>query len=365
MSESDFYTVNSRYKAQDAASEWPVWELRGHGSAAPAPEPAAPDDPAGTPGPGDAPRRPDPLGPWFSARLTFADGARIDVLVTVADDGHITVEDMRADPPLTLDGLAALARWIEGPLDDACRMVMGRPRKDRPSPGREQDAVDPTKTAGLKPGAWPDSVPVPGLAGDVEAQTATDAVRAVVTNAVTGAAGDTDAEPVSPRMGDEEPASGRSADEDVAVPAGGVAHGDGVLCGEAARPAEPQSEHAVAVEGCAHAPDPSTTEGPSTDSAASPERDAASPESPPPENSVASPDGSAEPPAPSPSAVLARLRAGERRKFAADVYREAQREGRDPVLAVMNATGRNRRRSLRLIAGARDDGLLTPRHNKR
>ena len=31
----------------------------------------------------------------------------------------------------------------------------------------------------------------------------------------------------------------------------------------------------------------------------------------------------------------------------------------------MNATGRNRRRSLRLIAGARDEGFLTPRHNKR
>ncbi|WP_242640654.1 DUF6214 family protein, partial [Streptomyces kasugaensis] len=49
----------------------------------------------------------------------------------------------------------------------------------------------------------------------------------------------------------------------------------------------------------------------------------------------------------------------------ADAYREAQRDGRDPVLAVMTVTGRNRRRSLRLIAGARDEGLLTPRHHKR
>ncbi|WP_343283777.1 DUF6214 family protein [Streptomyces sp. TM32] len=65
------------------------------------------------------------------------------------------------------------------------------------------------------------------------------------------------------------------------------------------------------------------------------------------------------------SAVLARSRSGERRRIAADAYRQAQREGNDPVLAVMLATGRNRRRSLRLIAGARDEGLLTPRHNKR
>ncbi|PJJ05889.1 hypothetical protein BX264_6362 [Streptomyces sp. 2333.5] len=65
------------------------------------------------------------------------------------------------------------------------------------------------------------------------------------------------------------------------------------------------------------------------------------------------------------SAVLARSRSGERRRIAADAYRQAQQEGSDPVLAVMLATGRNRRRSLRLIAGARDEGLLTPRHNKR
>lgn len=37
----------------------------------------------------------------------------------------------------------------------------------------------------------------------------------------------------------------------------------------------------------------------------------------------------------------------------------------DPVLAVMDATGHSRRKSLRLIAGARDAGLLTPRHIRR
>ena len=50
---------------------------------------------------------------------------------------------------------------------------------------------------------------------------------------------------------------------------------------------------------------------------------------------------------------------------AAEVYRAAQRDGVDPVLAVMAATGLSRRKSLRLIAGARDEGHLSPRHNRR
>ncbi|MGW0548949.1 DUF6214 family protein, partial [Streptomyces altiplanensis] len=58
-------------------------------------------------------------------------------------------------------------------------------------------------------------------------------------------------------------------------------------------------------------------------------------------------------------------RASTGRRIAAQAYRAAQQAGRDPVLAVMCATGRSRRRSLRLIAGARDEGLLSPRHNRR
>ncbi|WP_344300831.1 DUF6214 family protein, partial [Streptomyces murinus] len=46
-------------------------------------------------------------------------------------------------------------------------------------------------------------------------------------------------------------------------------------------------------------------------------------------------------------------------------YRAAQEAGADPVLAVMRATGHGRRRSLGLIAQARDAGLLTPRHARR
>ncbi|MFS8199775.1 DUF6214 family protein [Streptomyces sp. CWNU-52B] len=55
----------------------------------------------------------------------------------------------------------------------------------------------------------------------------------------------------------------------------------------------------------------------------------------------------------------------ESRRLVAGEYLAAQRAGRDPVLAVMAATGHGRRRSLRLIAGARDAGLLTPRHARR
>jgi hypothetical protein len=55
----------------------------------------------------------------------------------------------------------------------------------------------------------------------------------------------------------------------------------------------------------------------------------------------------------------------EGRRLVAEKYRAARDEGLDPVLAVMCATGRSRRRSLRLIARARDAGLLTPGHARR
>ncbi|WP_189297707.1 DUF6214 family protein [Streptomyces albospinus] len=251
--------------------EWPSWELRAHGSAAPE------------------------LGPWFSARLTFVDGARIDVLVTTSDD-HLTVEDVRADPPLTLDALAALARWIDGPLDDACRAATGRPPKSPPVP---------ESTAG-------------GTAGK----------------------GDGGVLPGEQRTG----TSGGDA------PAEGVVRGEGALCGTGT--GTPLGAPADAP------PDPvpgETASGASADPAdpADAAADAAAAE-PVSDSSAAAR-----------SAVLVRSRASERRKLAADAYRAAQKDGRDPVLAVMTATGRNRRRALRLIAGARDAGLLTPRHNKR
>ncbi|MEV3860824.1 DUF6214 family protein [Streptomyces sp. NPDC050095] len=153
----------------------------------------------------DVPRR-DLLPPWFHVRLTFGDGTNVDVLAVVTD-GRIAIEDVRSQPPLSLDDLASLADWIEGPLEDACRVVAER---------------------------------------DVRAGRAVEAADS---------------------------ASRR------------------------ARPSWPRG-----------------TEG---------------------------------------------------RRVVAEAYVAAQREGRDPVLAVMCATGRSRRKSLRMIAAARDAGFLTPRHNRR
>ncbi|MFF8935528.1 DUF6214 family protein [Streptomyces paradoxus] len=55
----------------------------------------------------------------------------------------------------------------------------------------------------------------------------------------------------------------------------------------------------------------------------------------------------------------------EGRRLVAQEYRAAQRNGADPVLAVMGATGHSRRTSLRLIGQARDAGLLPPRRARR
>ena len=140
---------------------------------------------------------------WCNVRLSFDDGAQVDALAMVCD-GCVCIEDVRARPALSLDDLAVLADWIEGPLLEACG----------------------------------------GAAGPEGAAL------------VDGDSGRRHARPVRPR----------------------------------------------GVEG---------------------------------------------------------------RRFLAGVYLAAQAAGHDPVLAVMSATGHSRRRTLRLIAGARDAGLLTPRHVRR
>jgi hypothetical protein len=137
---------------------------------------------------------------WFNARLAFTDGARVDVLAVVSR-GQVSLEEVRAQPPLSLDDLAVLADWIEGPLFEVCGARSGPPGEPREAPSRR------------------------------------------------------------------------------------------------ARPPWPRG-----IEGC---------------------------------------------------------------RLVAEEYRAAQEEGLDPVLAVMSATGHSRRRSLRLIAGARDAGFLTPRHARR
>ncbi|WP_443073923.1 DUF6214 family protein [Streptomyces sp. NBC_01456] len=368
MSESDFYTVNHRYEAQGAPLEWPTWEVRAHGSAAPAVESATSYDPAGSGGPGCPPPRLDPLGPWCSARLTFADGARIDVLVTVSDE-HLTVEDVRADPPLTLAGLAALARWIEGPLDDTFRAATGRPQKARSAPRQPGPAAVPaagdgaggTLPAGPDAGSAAGAAPRPAsgprplsphqpapLQQPVDAllpDRAPDPVGAGAGEGPAPAVREAVAPPETPAV-----ATGTVTGDDVADP---TTTGAGCLTGVSAdTPSDASSDTSDASSDTVAASPAGAPAGPApTPSAAA--------------SSTPAPAVSTPPAEPARSAVLSRSRSGERRRIAADAYRQAQQEGHDPVLAVMLATGRNRRRSLRLIAGARDKGLLTPRHNKR
>lgn len=172
-SEATFLNLSDRDRPDGVVSVRPAWEIREQGSAT----------------------------RWLSVRLAFADGARVEVLAVTTDEG-VSIEDVRARPPLSLDDLTALADWIEAPLFELC-----------------------------------------GAGGEP--------------------AGEAGAQPQPSR----------------------------------ARPAWPRG-----VEG---------------------------------------------------------------RWLVAEEYRAAQEDGADPVLAVMGATGHSRRKSLRLIAGARDEGFLTPRHIRR
>ncbi|MFD9221696.1 DUF6214 family protein [Streptomyces sp. NPDC060064] len=115
----------------------PVWELQGRGTV--------------TCGTDSLHEACEVAPPWFNVRLTFADGARLDVLAVVTD-GRIAIEEWRADPPLPLEGFAVLADRLRDPLEDACRVAMEQPgaeeaapvapgdtgRADAPSPDRRR-----------------------------------------------------------------------------------------------------------------------------------------------------------------------------------------------------------------------------------
>lgn len=109
VQETTFLNANDQYDLHQVLPFPPVWEVQGHGTVTtveslPACELAQ---------------------PWFNVRLTFADGARIEVLAVV-DQGRIAIEDMRADPPLPLRTFTVLADRIEDPLEDACRTAAGQ-----------------------------------------------------------------------------------------------------------------------------------------------------------------------------------------------------------------------------------------------
>jgi hypothetical protein len=172
--DASFLNLSDRCRADGDVSVWPAWEVRESASG---------------------------VTSWFNVRLAFTDGARVDLLAVLSEEA-LSIEDVRAEPPLSLDDLAVVAEWIEEPLSEACGSRLGS--------GRDQDRESQARRA--RP-AWP--------------------------------------------------------------------------------------------------------------------------------------------------------RGAEGRLLVAEEYRAAQKEGADPVLAVMDATGHSRRKSLRLIAGARDAGFLTPRHARR
>lgn len=227
--------------AEPTAPVWPRWEVQGYGT-------VNCDTPPG--GRCELPRH-ELVPPWVDIRLTFADGARVDVLA-VLRDGVIAVEDAQADPPLPLEDLTELGAWIEAPLAYACRVVAGQHHVETAPLTGDDDAT-------------------PGAAG------ATAAVAVAVEDEgyeYEGGPADADTGARLPREGEEPAPAGRHRADDSA----------------------------------------------SSDRA-------------------------------------------DRRGVAA-TYRRAQQLGQDPVLAVMCATGYGRRKSLGLIASARDDGFLTRRHRR-
>jgi hypothetical protein len=89
--EASFLNLSDRSPADGAVSVRPAWEVRENEGAT----------------------------RWFEFRLAFADGARVDALAVVGG-GCVCVEEVRAQPALSLDDLAVLADWIEEAVARAC-----------------------------------------------------------------------------------------------------------------------------------------------------------------------------------------------------------------------------------------------------
>ncbi|WTL29026.1 DUF6214 family protein [Streptomyces sp. NBC_01498] len=249
--------------AEPTTPVWPRWEVQGYGTVTCA---TPPGDPCALP-----PHQLVP--PWVDIRLTFADGARVDVLA-VLRDGVIAVEDAQADPPLPLDDLSGLAAWIEAPLAYASRAVAAQHRL---APDQEpRDASDPAPRDAS------------ATATDEDADRARDAEPAAYGSDLPYGGGDP--------YEDGLPHGGGDPDTDP--------DGDG-----------PLMEREPAPSGRHRAADPASSEH-------------------------------------------------AERRGVAETYRRAEQLGQDPVLAVMCATGYGRRKSLGLIASARDGGYLAPRHRR-
>lgn len=291
---SEHKWISAQEPHERAAYEWPVWEVQGHGTV------------TGAGDPRDGATRREVLPPWVDIRLTFADGARIDVLAVV-QDGRIAIEDAQADPPLALEGFAALAGAIEAPLQNACQVVSGRHRP--PVPGTV--VVSEPATSDTTPETAAATTAVPA-AENTAAQEYVPDLPVEADPAPSGPAAD------APAVSDPVPAA-PAVDDASAADAPAVS-------------AEPREE-----------PAPEPERGPEPEAEPERERDSSG-------------RHRARPSLPRGSAA---------RRSVAEIYRAAQQAGQDPVLAVMSATGFSRRKSLKLIAGARDEGHLTPRHHRR
>ncbi|MBQ1092564.1 DUF6214 family protein [Streptomyces sp. B93] len=83
---------------------------------------------------------------WFQVRLAFGDGAEVTALALVSD-GCLSIEDVRAQPALSLEDLTVLADWLEEPLSEACGAA-------RQPSGERYDAQGPGGSRHARP-AWP------------------------------------------------------------------------------------------------------------------------------------------------------------------------------------------------------------------
>ncbi|MFD7119792.1 DUF6214 family protein [Streptomyces sp. NPDC059922] len=315
---SEHKLISAQESHERDAYPWPVWEVQGHGTV------------TGAGDPRDGAARREILPPWVDIRLTFADGARIDVLAVVRD-GRIAIEDAQADPPLALDGFAALAEAIEAPLHNACQVVAGRHRPPAPQPDDGAVCAD-APVAPLAAGPGDGSQPLSGPEGAMALGEAEPAFE-------------------SPSAPQPVPASEPArASEPVPAPEAGPVHASGPVHAAGSAPERP-AERPAGEPATEPAPPARPESEPAVAQPSAPEAVQEAPQ-----DQVQSGRHRARPSLPRGSAA---------RQGVAEIYRAAQQAGQDPVLAVMSATGFSRRKALRLIAGARDEGHLTPRHHRR
>ncbi|MER5542789.1 DUF6214 family protein [Streptomyces sp. NPDC002589] len=289
--EASLLNLSDRNAEDGAVSVWPAWKVREHGGTT----------------------------SWYQVRLAFPDGARVDALA-VLHDGCVSIEDVTAQPALSLADLTALANWIGGPLFASCGVAGERPHEGD-GDGRPEERHEGEQPEGRPEGEQPEKPCEPDEPGGrcdprqrFEGHERFEAHERFEPHERYEPQADDmterrEGEPPQDRIDGERP-QGRIDGE----------RPEGWCAGE--RPQGPYAPRVRAVEEIAL------------------------------------------------GVGLRRARAGwprgiEGRRLVAREYRAAQQGGVDPVLAVMSATGRSRRRSLRMIAQARDAGLLTPRHARR